>query len=509
MLYSDVLKTRDAWNLGDVKIAYCAKNREDLEFGAKYGIDTIGIANGASEVLEKLKSDPYAVGNPKAENVQKKEEPKSIKRAGEPKTKKPREEKIDSLASLMADLSADSEEENVPVKEVEEPIVKKNDWTSIKPSTPATKVSVQNTKSGLALLDDDDEFDDFAGIDLEREYQSETSNVPDERPEPVRKKHIMQESERKGTVVDKIQAEFERDVHGDKEATKIVAVYSAKGGVGKTTIASELAMYLSLVNLGRRNLRVCIVDYNIDFGDVKTTLGLERNDENLTKSVTYWADEVREFLDKGDKPEEIVYTKEEIEQYLARDEKSGLWVLPAPFSNEDSALIEADELEIILKNLKEHGEFDYIICDTGNNTRDSTMIALRNADLILMIMTQNINTANCDKSFMNTMETVNFDLSNTRLVINNIVPQKLTGMSVQEIEDYFPFECVGRIKYNPDVIKATNLGEPLAFDPAHEFTKQMKEIVAFVLNDDSLKDDDLDTKADKKGLFGFLFKKKK
>ena len=53
------------------------------------------------------------VGNPKAENVQKKEEPKSIKRAGEPKTKKPREEKIDSLASLMADLSADSEEENV------------------------------------------------------------------------------------------------------------------------------------------------------------------------------------------------------------------------------------------------------------------------------------------------------------------------------------------------------------------------------------------------------------
>ena len=68
VLYSDVLKTRDSWNLGDVKIAYCAKNREDLEFGAKYGIDTIGIANGASEVLEKLKSDPYAVGNPKAEN---------------------------------------------------------------------------------------------------------------------------------------------------------------------------------------------------------------------------------------------------------------------------------------------------------------------------------------------------------------------------------------------------------------------------------------------------------
>ena len=183
--------------------------------------------------------------------------------------------------------------------------------------------------------------------------------------------------------------------------------------------------------------------------------------------------------------------------------------MPAPFSNEDSALIEADELEIILKNLKEYGEFDYIICDTGNNTRDSTMIALRNADLILMIMTQNINTANCDKSFMNTMETVNFDLSNTRLVINNIVPQKLTGMSVQEIEDYFPFECVGRIKYNPDVIRATNLGEPLAFDPSHEFTKQMKEIVAFVLNDDSLKDEELETKADKKGLFGFLFKKKK
>lgn len=281
-----------------------------------------------------------------------------------------------------------------------------------------------------------------------------------------------------------------------------MAVYSAKGGVGKTTIAAELAMYLSLVDLGPRKLRVCIVDYNIDFGDVKSTLGMEKS----SKSVTYWADEIQEFLGKGVDPNSIVYTKQEMEDYMVQSDKSELWILPAPVSNEDSMGIESEALRVILRNLKENGEFDYIVCDTGNNTRDSTMIALENANTILMIMTQNVNTANCDISFMKTMETIDFDMSNTRLVINNIVPQKLTGISVEEIENYFPFECVGKIHYNPDVIKATNLGEPLALNPSHEFTKQMKDIVAYVLDDDSMK---TDPKPEKKGLFGFLKKKKK
>ena len=142
--------------------------------------------------------------------------------------------------------------------------------------------------------------------------------------------------------------------------------------MGKTTIASELAVYLSLVNLGRRKLRVCIVDYNIDFGDVRATLNMDSRGMNLTA----WASEIKELMERGYRPNEIHYSKEEIEGWLRKDERSGLYVLPAPISNEDSMDISSEALDIILRNLVDNGGFDVIVCDTGNNTRDSTVTAL-------------------------------------------------------------------------------------------------------------------------------------
>lgn len=119
------------------------------------------------------------------------------------------------------------------------------------------------------------------------------------------------------------------------------------------------------------------MDYNIDFGDVRSTLHIENDKFNLT----HWAEEVQELLEKGKAPEEISFSREEIESFLTVSKKSGLYVLTAPHTNEDSMGIESEALSIILDNLIRNGGFDYIICDTGNNTRDSTMIALEHADL--------------------------------------------------------------------------------------------------------------------------------
>ena len=241
------------------------------------------------------------------------------------------------------------------------------------------------------------------------------------------------------------------------------------------------------------------MDYNIDFGDVRSTLHIENDKFNLT----HWAEEVQELLEKGKAPEEISFSREEIESFLTVSKKSGLYVLTAPHTNEDSMGIESEALSIILDNLIRNGGFDYIICDTGNNTRDSTMIALEHADLILLIMTQNVNTANCDKAFIQTMNAIDFDLSHTKLVINTIMPKKSTGISVQEIVDFFKFDCIGKIKFNTDVINAGNLGEPLALNPNHEFTKQLRSIVTYILQSNDF--DNSGNTSHKKSLFGSLF----
>ena len=59
-----------------------------------------------------------------------------------------------------------------------------------------------------------------------------------------------------------------------------------------------------------------------------------------------------------------------------------------------------------------------MVCDTGNNTRDCSIISLEKADEVLLVVTQDVNTANCNSSFLSTMRKVGFDMNKIRLVIN-------------------------------------------------------------------------------------------
>ena len=289
------------------------------------------------------------------------------------------------------------------------------------------------------------------------------------------------------------------DVVSKNRKTKVVAIYAAKGGVGKTSIATELATCLALTNNGRRRFRVCIVDYNIDFGDVATTLMLNEQGANMT----YWASEIREMLESGKEPSEIVFDRKHMEDYyLQKVEATGLYALAAPIMHEDSMFIKSEELDIMLDNLVNNGGFDYIICDTGNNTRDSTVIAIDKADYVLLVATQDVTTANCNASVLRTLRDTGFDTDKVRLVLNNIMPAHETGISVQEVEETFPYECVCRIKNTRDIIRANNLGQPLVYKPNHEYTKQIQRIVKFVTQGEVTQEEA------KKGLFSRLFHRK-
>ena len=263
-----------------------------------------------------------------------------------------------------------------------------------------------------------------------------------------------------------------------KEKTTVVTVYAAKGGVGKTTISTQVATYLSLLPYKRGRYNVCIVDYNIDFGDVRSTLPWDNDGDSMYE----WAMDIKDRIERGEKPEEIFYSRAEMEPYLLKMNKTGLYGLCAPTRHEESMDIEYDELEIMLRNLINNGGFNFVVCDTGNNTRDSSILALLAADYILLVATQDATTAICNRSAQEALEKFGeVDMKKIKLVINNVMSARETGVSVQDIEDEFRYPCIARIKHNTDVIRSNNTSEPIVYQGNHPVTKELKNIVMMLI----------------------------
>ena len=316
-----------------------------------------------------------------------------------------------------------------------------------------------------------------------REESSRTSRMRQaEREKAQRDSHIKKKLNERAA-----REQYESDTRVKKKKAHVVTVYSAKGGVGKTTISCEIATYLSLISAGKDRMRVCIADFNIDFGDVLVTLDLSEKGNTMKE----WAMDIKEMIDEGHAADKITFTAPQIESYLQRNEKSGLYALLAPISNIDSMDITDVEIEVMLNNLINYGDFDFIICDTGNNTRDSTYLAIEKADDILLVMTQDINTANCNIKALDTLDATDLqNMDSIRLVINKVQPDKLVGISVEEIERYVKnpqtnerFETYAVIRDSNEVKNAENRAEPVVYNPNSDFTKAIGAIASRLIGD--------------------------
>ncbi len=147
---------------------------------------------------------------------------------------------------------------------------------------------------------------------------------------------------------------------------KIVAVYSPKGGVGTTTVATNLA-----VTLHSSETPVIIVDANLQFGDVVVFL----NERGRTSVV-----DLAPIADQLD--------PEIVRDVVIHHESSGIDILSAPPHPEDAERISGAQFVKVLQFLARL--YSYVIVDTDSGLSDVTLDTLDNSDLLVMISSQDI-----------------------------------------------------------------------------------------------------------------------
>jgi pilus assembly protein CpaE len=222
----------------------------------------------------------------------------------------------------------------------------------------------------------------------------------------------------------------------DSEPGQIVAIYSPKGGVGRTTVAVNLAV-AAATELGRK---VVIVDASFQFGDVGVLLNLNPKNKSI-------ADLVPE-LEHGE-PESL--------DTFVISHSAGVKVLLAPPSPEQAELITPQGVKRVLEALR--ASHDLVIVDCSSYFNDVTLGILDLADVILTMLTLEITSIKNMRLFLEVADQLGYEPGKVRLVLNRA--DSTLGIRVTDVE-----HSIGRkvdysiVSDGRSVVYALNRGVP-------------------------------------------------
>jgi pilus assembly protein CpaE len=217
---------------------------------------------------------------------------------------------------------------------------------------------------------------------------------------------------------------------------RVVAVFSPKGGVGRTTIAVNLAV-AAATELGRS---VVLMDGSFQFGDVGVLLNLNPKNKSI-------ADLVPE-LEQGE-PESL--------DTFVINHSSGVRVLLAPPSPEMAELITPSGVKRVIEALRR--KHDLVIIDCTSWFNDTTLAILDVSDVVLTILSLEITSIKNMRLFLEVAEQLGYEQSKIKLVLNRA--DSTLGIRVADVEN-----SIGRkvdhtiVSDGRSVVYALNRGVP-------------------------------------------------
>jgi Flp pilus assembly CpaE family ATPase len=223
---------------------------------------------------------------------------------------------------------------------------------------------------------------------------------------------------------------------------KIILVFSAKGGCGKTTVSTNIAEALAKT----AGTKVCLVDYDLEFGDVGVALRVDPQ-RTIVDGLS-----MADSLD----PEGV--------KSLTLKYHPQLDVLLAPTSPAAAESISADFAGAVLENLR--ASYDYVVVDSPPAFTDVILRAFDMADTFILLTTLDMPALKNLKVTLDTLDALSYPRDKWFVVINR--SDSKVGLTLDDVERSIGVPVAGLIPSSSSVSASVNNGVTLVHsNPSH------------------------------------------
>jgi pilus assembly protein CpaE len=204
-------------------------------------------------------------------------------------------------------------------------------------------------------------------------------------------------------------------------SSPVIGLWSPKGGVGKTTLAASLATHLTA-----RSDRVMLIDLDAGKADIAPLLQTP-----LKPSI----------LDNPSAEQVFMHPL-------------GFRVLPGAARLVDEGLVTGDAALGIINRARDDGYT--VILDLDADLRDSTLLAMEQADAVLLLTTPDLLSVYPVRRFRQEAELIRIGLDHFHLVVNHSGPNQ--AISDREILELVQVPLAGRVPYLPELPTVVSSG---------------------------------------------------